>query len=140
MPGVDQPASGHREADAILEQRRDPAERKAALCVEDHGQRDRLRTELHGGGAEGISGLPRVPALHAAVWHRSGAAAGDVPSGHRRRPLCVPAVRDAPSADHAKRAPLVGSRGAVPSQRVLSAARSRGAVDKYTSNHVEYAV
>ena len=45
----------------------DPAEGEAALFIEDHGERDGLRAELHGRGAERIGGLQRMPALHAAV-------------------------------------------------------------------------
>ena len=46
---------------------RDAAEGEAALFIEDHGERDGLRAELHRGGAERIGGLQRMPALHAAM-------------------------------------------------------------------------
>ena len=37
------------------------------MLIEDHRERDRLRAELHGRGAERIGGLLRMPPLHAPV-------------------------------------------------------------------------
>ena len=49
----------------LLEQRHDLAERQAELFVEHDHQREHLRAELRRGGAEGVRGLERMPALHA---------------------------------------------------------------------------
>ena len=65
MDGLHQPPAGNGEAEATAEQVPDAAERETALFVEEHGERDRLRTELHGGRAERIRRLQRMPTLHA---------------------------------------------------------------------------
>ena len=65
MPRADDGAGRHLQADAGAEQRRGRAERHAELCVELHGQRDGVRTELDGRRAERIRRLERMAALHA---------------------------------------------------------------------------
>lgn len=65
MDRVHQAAARDGEAEAIAEQGCDPAEGEAALFVEDHGEGDGLRAQLHGGRAERIGGLQRMTALHA---------------------------------------------------------------------------
>jgi len=67
MDRVDQPTSGHGEAEAIAEQMHDATEGEPALFIQDHRERHGLRAQLHGRGAQRIRGLQRVPALHAAV-------------------------------------------------------------------------
>ena len=67
MDRMDQSAPGHGEAEAIAQQVPDPAEGESTLFIENHGERDRLRPELHGRGAERVGGLQWVSALHAAV-------------------------------------------------------------------------
>lgn len=67
MDGVDEPAAGHRQAEAIPQQLDDPAEGEPTLLIEDDRERDSLRPELDGGGAERVGGLQRMAPLHAAV-------------------------------------------------------------------------
>ena len=67
MHRLDEAPARHRQAETIAQQVADAAEGEPALLVEDHGQRHRLRAELHGRRAERVRGLQRMPALHAAV-------------------------------------------------------------------------
>jgi len=64
MHGMDQAPAGHGQAEAFVEQCRDAAEREPTLFIEDDGEGDGLRAQLHRGGAERIGGLqPRHLAL-----------------------------------------------------------------------------
>ena len=65
VEGVDQPAARHRQPEAVAQQRRDFAVGEAAAFVEEHGEGDRLRSQLHGGRAERIRRLQRMAPLHA---------------------------------------------------------------------------
>jgi len=67
MDRVDESAARDGETEAIAEQRHEPAKGEPVLLIEEHGQRDRLRAELHRSGAEGIGGLQRMAPLHATV-------------------------------------------------------------------------
>ena len=109
---------GHGEAEAIAQQVPDPAEGESTLFIENHGERDRLRPELHGRGAERVGGLQWVSALHAAVTlpalaHRDtklmddGALDGQVLWYARRRGGATPIRR---SPDTARAAARRGSR------------------------------
>ena len=64
MHGMDQAPAGHGQAEAFVEQCRDAAEREPTLFIEDDGEGDGLRAQLHRGSAERIGGLqPRHLAL-----------------------------------------------------------------------------
>jgi len=65
MHRVDEAPARHRQAKAIVQQRREAAEGEPALFIEDHRERDGLRAELHSGSAERSGGLQRMPPLHA---------------------------------------------------------------------------
>ncbi len=67
MDGVDQSATRNGESEAIAQQLHDLAEGEAELFVEDHGQGNGLRAQLHGRGTQRIRGLQRMTALDAAV-------------------------------------------------------------------------
>jgi hypothetical protein len=56
-----------RESEAITEQPHEAAEGQPALFIQDDGEGDGLRAQLHGRGTERVRGLQRVPSLHAAV-------------------------------------------------------------------------
>ncbi len=72
---VDQAARRDRQPEALPPQPRDLAIRQPEVFIEDHRQRDRLRSELHGGGAERVGRLQRMAALHPSMTR---AAASDV--------------------------------------------------------------
>jgi hypothetical protein len=65
MDGLDQTAARDAKAEAIPQQRRDLAVREAAPFIQQHRERDRLRTQLRGGRAERIRRLQGMPTLHA---------------------------------------------------------------------------
>jgi hypothetical protein len=65
MHGLDETAARDRQPILLLEEGGDLAVRQAELFVENDGERDGLRTQLCGGGAEGIRRLERMPALDA---------------------------------------------------------------------------
>ena len=67
MEGTDDGAARQRESEALVEERRDLAERDPELFVERHGKRERLRPELDRRGAERVGGLPGMTALHPTV-------------------------------------------------------------------------
>ena len=64
MDRVHEPATRHRQAVQLLQERHNLAERQSPLFIEDDDQRDHLRAELRGRGAEGIGGLQRMSPLH----------------------------------------------------------------------------
>jgi len=65
--GVDHSARRDRQAEPLAPQARDLRVGQTEILVEDDGERDRLRPELHGGRAQRIGRLQRMPALHAAL-------------------------------------------------------------------------
>ena len=84
MEGADQRAGGHVQPEARAKQGGHLAERQAELFVQQHGQRDGLRAELHCGRAERIRGLQRISPLDAAVAAATRADM-DVKPAHDRR-------------------------------------------------------
>jgi hypothetical protein len=60
-----QAAARDRQPKAIAQQRDDFAVGQPETFIQEPGEGDGLRAELHGGGAEGIGGLPRMAPLHA---------------------------------------------------------------------------
>ncbi len=62
-----QPAPGHRQPEALAQQRRDLVERHAKVFVQDDDEGDRLGAKLHACGAQRIRGLQPMPTLHAAA-------------------------------------------------------------------------
>lgn len=65
MQGVHEPARGDVQTKSVTKQRADFGERQAQLCMQDGGERDRLRAELRGRRAEGIRRLQGMAPLHA---------------------------------------------------------------------------
>jgi hypothetical protein len=63
---VHQSAARDRQPVLLLKQRGDLSEREPELLIEDDGERDCLRAELHTGRAQGVGGLQRMAPLHAA--------------------------------------------------------------------------
>lgn len=63
--------AGHADAEAISKQRDDVGERQAEAFVQDDDQGRRFGADLHGGCAERVRGLQRVPALHAPTAGRT---------------------------------------------------------------------
>jgi hypothetical protein len=101
MDRVHQSTAGHGQAEAIAEPPLDAAEGQAALFIEDHGERDGLRAQLHCGGAERVRGLQRVAALHAATtWPaRADRHAKFVDHGTLHRQVFL-LLRDHPATGH----------------------------------------
>ena len=64
---VDQRPARDAQTEAIAEEGDDVRERQPHPFVQDDHERGGLRTDLHGGGAQGVGGLQRMPALHAAA-------------------------------------------------------------------------
>ena len=64
MQQLDQTALGHPESELGVQNPGDLLQRRAQLGVQLDHQRGDVRTQLGGGGAQGVGGLQRVPALH----------------------------------------------------------------------------
>ena len=62
---VHQPAARDRQAEAIAQQRGDLPVRQPEAFIQEDGERDRLRPQLHGGGAQGVGGLQGMAPLDA---------------------------------------------------------------------------
>ena len=89
MHRLDQPAARDRQPEAVAQQRGDLAVGQAEAFIEQHGERDRLRPQLHGGGAERVGGLQRMAPLHAPAALR---ALADVHVEARARAAAAPAA------------------------------------------------
>ena len=71
MHRVDQSAARDPQTEAVAQQRRDLAVGQPEPFIQEDGQGDGVRPELHGSRAERIGGLQRMPALHAAPTLRA---------------------------------------------------------------------
>jgi len=64
MERVGHATGPHAQPEPVAQQRRDLAVREAEVCVEQHDQRDGVRPQMRARGAERVSRLQRVAALH----------------------------------------------------------------------------
>jgi hypothetical protein len=80
---ADDGAARHRQSEALVEPRRDLAERDAELLIERHGECDRVRPQLDGRRAEGVGRLPRMTTLHPTVALRAAADMAAEAAHHR---------------------------------------------------------
>ncbi len=65
MDRVHQPAARDAQPEAVAQQRGDLAVGQPEAFIEEHGEGDGLRPQLHGGGAERVGGLQRMATLDA---------------------------------------------------------------------------
>ena len=117
MDRLHQPAARHGQPEAVLQQRGDFPVGQAEAFIEEHGEGDRLRPQLHGGGAERVGGLQRMATLDAPM---AVGARADVRRGRRARAGAAPgALLDtaSPRAGAARRADSADTAAAAAPRR-----------------------
>ena len=90
---MDQGAAGHAQAEPVAEKRDDMCERQPEAFVQDDDERRGFGADLHGGGAQGVGGLQRMPALTAAARRTRAHVDRRAMGRHRAAPMLTRACQ-----------------------------------------------